>query len=131
MKIFKILLIFSLLICVTKVTAQQNEGNIKINVSKDVQHLLNKKETKLKNTTEKEVYRIQIFYGSENGANNSKSKFRALDANTSVNLVFDSPYWKVHVGEYDTLMEAEKALQEIILVFEDALIPSKPVSIKI
>lgn len=131
MKIVNIIFISFFFFCVTKVTAQINEGSIKINSSKQIENLLLKKETKLKNTTEKKVYRIQIFYGSESGANKAKNKFRGFDANTSVNLVFDSPYWKVHVGEYDTLMEAEKALQEISLVFQDALIPSKPVSIKI
>ena len=131
MKIFKILLISTLLLCVTKATAQENEGVITIESSQEIKNLINKKENQLKSTTEKKVYRIQIFYGSENGANNSKSKFKALHVNTKVNLIFDSPYWKVHVGEYDTLMKKKKALQEIILVFADALIPSQPVSVKI
>lgn len=131
MKIFYFLLIFTWFFFVTKVTAQENEGIIQINSSDNIEQIIQKKINKLKNTTEKKVYRIQIFFGSENGANNSKNKFRELHPDTKVTLIFDSPYWKVHVGQYDTLMKAEKALEEISLTFEDALIPSKPVSVKI
>jgi tRNA U34 2-thiouridine synthase MnmA/TrmU len=131
MKIFYFLLIFTWFFFVTKVTAQENEGIIQINSSDNIEQIIQKKINKLKNTTEKKVYRIQIFFGSENGANNSKNEFRELHPDTKVTLIFDSPYWKVHVGQYDTIMKAEKALEEISLTFEDALIPSKPVSVKI
>jgi len=70
----------------------------------------------------KQGYRIQLFYGSENGAIRTQNKFREIYPNTSCSLVFDSPNWKIKVGNYKTRLIADKHLQEIITEFGDAIV---------
>jgi hypothetical protein len=79
------------------------------------------------NSKEKIVgWRIQIFFDS---GNNSKSKayskkgeFMAMHPDVSVYLMFQSPYYKVRVGDFRTRMDAEGFKQKIIGTFTDAFV---------
>jgi hypothetical protein len=98
------------------------EGVITIDSSQDIKNLVNKKITHNSSSKAKKGYRIQLFYGSENGAINTQNRFRELFPNTSCALEFDSPNWKVKVGNYKTRLIADKHLQEIITKFGDAIV---------
>lgn len=60
-------------------------------------------------------FRIQLYNGSETSAKQIRAKFRVLHNKVSTYLKFDSPDWKVHIGNYKTKLEADKAL----LLFKD------------
>ena len=96
------------------------EGIVTVDSPQEVKTLISKKITH--NASFKKGYRIQLFYGSENGAIRSQNKFRSLFPNTSCSLEFDSPNWKVKVGNYKTRLIADKHLQEIIIEFGDAIV---------
>lgn len=102
--------------------AHAQEGIIHIDSSQDVKNLVIKKIKFNATKVAAKTYSIQLFYGSENGAERTLAKFRKLFTETSSNLEFDSPSWKVKVGNYKTRLQADKHLQEIIILFSDAIV---------
>ena len=102
--------------------SQITEGTITIDSPEEVKDLVTKKIIYNASHISKSTYRIQLFYGSENNAIRIQNNFRALFPTTSCNLVYDSPNWKVKVGNYKTRLKADKHLQEVILEFGDAIV---------
>ncbi|HNZ43972.1 MAG TPA: SPOR domain-containing protein [Bacteroidales bacterium] len=71
-------------------------------------------------------WRVQIFFES---GNNSKSRahakkglFMTLFPGTGVYLMFQSPYYKVRVGDFRSRMDAEGFKQKIINDFPDSFV---------
>lgn len=102
--------------------SQTQEGNINIDCSSEINSLITKKISYNKEQHIIDGYRIQLFYGSENGVANARNKFVSLFPNTTTYIDYESPEWKVRVGNYKTRLEADRALQEIILSFGDAIV---------
>ena len=98
------------------------EGTITINTSKEITDLVTKKIAYNTSKKKEKKYRIQLFYGSENGAIRTQTNFRITFPYVSSDLEFDSPNWKVKVGNYKTRLIADKHLQKIILKFRDAIV---------
>ena len=55
-----------------------------------------------------EFYKIQIFNGSDEEAKKSLLQFKKENKNFDVTIVFNTPTYKVWVGNYKTRIEAEK-----------------------
>ncbi len=103
--------------------SQTDEGKIYVDSSPQIEKLIAKKiEYNKTHIPVQANYKIQIFYGSENGAIRNQNKFRELFPGTSCSLEYDSPNWKVKVGYYKTRLEADKHLYEIRLTFGDAIV---------
>ena len=115
-QLFLVITLFTL----SSISAQ--EGVVTIDSSQEVKSLVEKKITYNTTDNRSKNYRIQLFYGSENGAISTQNKFRSIFPNTSCSLEFDSPNWKVKVGNYKTRLIADKHLQEIIMEFGDAIV---------
>jgi len=98
------------------------EGIITINTSKEITDLVTKKIAYNASKKKEKNYCIQLFYGSENGAIRTQTNFRIAFPYTTTDLEFDSPNWKVKVGNYKTRLIADKHLQKIILKFKDAIV---------
>ncbi len=118
MKLFT--LIFSILFSITFYA--QNEGNITIKSSSAIKKLVNKRIEHNKAQTKIKGYRIQIYYGSENGAIATRNKFLGIFPNISCYIEYETPDWKVKVGNYRTRLEADKAREEILLAFDGAFV---------
>lgn len=71
-------------------------------------------------------YRIQIFFDagnySKSKAFGEKSKFMAKYPEVSAYVVFQEPYYKVRVGNFRNLLEAEAFRQRIIEIWPEAYI---------
>lgn len=112
-----------LLFTAGSVWAQQ--GNITVVENPTITNLVEKH--KYLNEKQKlSGWRVQIFFES---GNNSKSRaytkkgsFMALYPETSVYLVFQSPYYKVRVGDFRTRMDAEGFRQKILGDFPEAFV---------
>lgn len=104
----------------------QIEGEVTIESNENIKQLIAKKRAYNK-TIKTEVYKIQLFYGSENSANDLKEKFNSVFPLVKSQLKFQSPDWKVWVGGYITRLEAARALAEIKEGFPSAFILSKKV----
>ncbi|MEE9349283.1 MAG: SPOR domain-containing protein [Flavobacteriaceae bacterium] len=120
MKIKQIILAFFFLI--SAFGYAQAEGIVVIDSSPSIDKLINKKINFNNQSRKVEGFRIQLFYGSETSVNNIDAKFRELFPNTTTYVIFDSPDWKIRVGNYKTRLEADKALQRFIVEFGSAIV---------
>ncbi len=93
--------------------SQIQEGIITIDSSDEIKTLIEKKISYNAQIKNQNGYRIQLFYGSETGVRNIRSKFAKLHPNTPTYIDFDTPDWKIRVGNYKTRLEAERALKKI------------------
>ena len=107
----------------------QEEGVIKVESSESVKALIAKKLAYNRTLTFIEGFKIQLFYGSEQGAIKVKEDFNSVFPKIESELKFHSPDWKVWVGSYKTRLEADNALVEIKEGFPSAII--RPAKVKI
>lgn len=74
-------------------------------------------------------YRIQIYNGNSEDSKKIKGKFIALHPNTTVYRVYETPEYKVQVGDFRTRLEAERfshALREAfpgLLILKTMIMP--------
>lgn len=101
-----------------------NAQNEKITVSQDskFENLLSEKRRINSSITINDRYKIQIFNGdSENSKktlNDFKKEFKNLDAT----IIFNTPYYKVWVGNFKTKIEAERNLVTLQKKYPNALL---------
>lgn len=69
-----------------------------------------------------EGYRVQIFNGQRSTANEMRTKCLRLFPDMLSMVIFETPDYKLQVGNYRTLYEAEEALQAIRKEFPGAFI---------
>jgi hypothetical protein len=101
------------------------KGNITVIESNGISSLVEKHA--YLNTKQKIIgWRIQIFFDSGNNskskAYNKKGVFMAMYPDMSVYLMFQSPYYKVRVGDFRTRMDAEGFKQKLLGEFPDAFV---------
>lgn len=72
-------------------------------------------------------FKIQIFSGSSENAKKTIAAFRQDFVNMDATIVFNTPNYKVWVGNFKTRIEAERALLEIRPNYKNVLLikPSK------
>lgn len=119
-------LVFILL--VAKSGFAQNEGaRQKVTVIEDPRIISLVLKHKYLNEKQKPVgWRVQIFFESGNNsksrAYNKKGIFMAMYPNVGVYLMFQSPYYKVRVGDFRSRMDAEGFKQKLLGEFPDAFV---------
>ena len=110
----------ALSISTSKLLAQ--DQNINIRQDPKFEQLLNEKRKINSSTAVNERYKIQIFSGESEKAkkalNDCKQEFRDLDGT----IVFNTPNYKVWIGDFRTRIEAEKYLVEIKKKYDNVLL---------
>lgn len=69
-----------------------------------------------------EGYRVQVFNGTGQGANRFKSQVLRALPDMEIDVVFETPDYKIQIGNYRTAYEAEAALVEIRKSFPGAFV---------
>lgn len=67
-------------------------------------------------------YRIQLYSGSRKGAFDLKADFLKKVPETPINVIYESPDFKVQVGNYRTKLEAEKEMEIIWPQYKSAFV---------
>ncbi len=118
-------LLFALCLLSLAFVCRAQKGNITV-VEDDRISTLVSSHTYLNSKQKIVGWRIQIFFDS---GNNSKSKafakkgvFMSDYPEMSVYLMFQSPYYKVRVGDFRTRMDAEGFKQKLLGKFPDAFV---------
>jgi len=116
------LLIFSILFC-SFINAQetdsiQKKGIVSINVHPNITKLVKTKFSE----SYGDNYKIQLYYGNLNQAHSTLNKFNANYSQWSGKILFETPNYKVWVGNYRTRLEADRALMKIRKKFSSAFI---------
>ncbi|PIE99616.1 MAG: hypothetical protein CR961_00165 [Polaribacter sp.] len=102
----------------TKVSAQN-----KYTDNKNITSLIKKKREYNKQIEAN--FEIQLYNGFEKKAKEIKLDFEKTFQNTNARLKFESPDWKVQVGNYQTRLEADRALNKVRTKFTGAIIIKK------
>ncbi len=105
--------------------AKAQKGNVVIVENPQISTLVEKH--KYLNEKQKIVgWRVQIFFDSGNNSKSrafsKKGEFMTKFPNMPVYLMFQSPYYKVRVGDFRTRIDAEGFKQKIVGEFTDAFV---------
>ena len=75
-----------------------------------------------KKTFESTYYTIQIFYGSLNEADSIYNDFKENYEDTKSELIFETPNYKVRIGEYKDINVAAQSLEKIRRIYPGSFI---------
>tara|TARA_S200000501_G_C20665320_1_gene673774 strand:- start:84 stop:509 length:426 start_codon:yes stop_codon:yes gene_type:complete len=111
--------IFFIIISFSSATLFGQNGNIKINQSNKLDSVI-----KLKKELNSKIQnlRIQIYSGDRENAEQIIEKFIEIFNDTTADVIYETPNYKVWVGNYYTQLEADKRLIEIRKKFRSAFI---------
>ncbi|WP_348797625.1 SPOR domain-containing protein [Flavobacterium adhaerens] len=99
-------------VCVVSKTEAQN-SNSSINQDPKFEQLLNEKRKLNSNLSYNDRYKIQIYNGTSDNAKKTLTEFKQEFKNLDGTIIFNTPNYKVWVGNFRTRMETERFLVEI------------------
>lgn len=67
-------------------------------------------------------FKIQIYNGSRYGAENARTRFLESYGGWSVSMEYETPNYKIWVGNFETRLEADRALLRVKRKFPSAFI---------
>ena len=113
------IIIFFMIISISSTTLFGQNGSIKINQSNKVDSII-----KLKKELNSKIQnlRIQIYSGDRENAEQIIQEFNEIFNDTTADVIYETPNYKVWVGNYYTQLEADKILIEIRKKFRSAFI---------
>ena len=89
--------------------------------SKEIDAVMNKKIQYNKHHPFGDGFKIQLYNGSESKAYEFKNDYE-LEFNEVAELSYESPEWKVRVGNFTSRLEADRALLTIKEKFRSAIV---------
>lgn len=122
---FKILTILIFLFGLTTLVTAQN-AKVKVDQDSQIDQLLEFK----KDLRTVDIYKIQIYSGDRAGAERVKANFTTLFTNLPVSMEYNTPNYKVWVGNFTNRLEAERALLKIKKEYNTAFIFKPKVNLK-
>jgi len=123
---FKIFIVSILLLFSAEIIIAQ-QATVTVHQDGSIPELLNLKKELEKDNKLGEGFTIQLYYGDSGKANSVIRKFKSSYSAWPVSLEYETPNYKVWVGDFATRLEADRALLEIKEKFPSAFIlkPSK------
>ena len=108
-----------MIISMSSTTLFGQNGSIKINQSNKLDSII-----KLKKELNSKIQnlRIQIYSGDRENAEKIIQEFNQIFNDTTADVIYETPNYKVWVGNYYTQLEADKRLIEIRKKFRSAFI---------
>ncbi len=104
-------------------TMSAQTGKINIQQSELIPELQELKSELTKDGKLGERYTIQLYYGDNNAASNVIKEFRAKYNSLPSSVIYETPNYKVWVGNFRNRLEADRALLKIKADFPSAFIP--------
>lgn len=111
------ILILSLFISLTSFTQLYSQTE-----QDKISSLISQKRDFNKNNKTSTVYKIQLFNGPEKDAYTKKYKFQSTFPEYKVQIIYVAPEWKTQVGNFNTRLEADRALNIIQQKFIGAFV---------
>ncbi len=115
----KTVTIFFFLSLFAILSANAQEGSVTVNQNPEIEKLL-----KLKKdiSTEEERFKIQIYSGNRSAAEAAKANFDGSYPEYLSSLKFETPNYKIWVGNFRSRLEADRALIKVKRKFTSAFI---------
>ncbi len=113
------LLLIGILVCVTQIVVAQQDtikkGSVTINVDKRVSDYIKYRKLAKQEDSLTKGYRIQIIITDKRvDAKKAKEKFINMFPKCPAYLLFDSPHFKIRVGDFKNKIEAQALLFKLI-----------------
>jgi len=89
------------------------DQNLTLNQDPKFEQLLNDKRKINTSISTNDTYRIQIFSGKSEDAKKTLADFKREYTNIDGTIIFNTPNYKVMVGNFKTRIEAERNLADI------------------
>ncbi|OYU82259.1 MAG: sporulation protein [Flavobacterium sp. BFFFF1] len=86
------------------------------------ENLLKEKRRINSSITVNDRYKIQIYNGDSESSKKTLSEFKKEFKNFDATIIFNTPFYKVWVGNFKTRIEAERNLNEIKSKYPNALL---------
>ncbi|MBT8254841.1 MAG: SPOR domain-containing protein [Flavobacteriaceae bacterium] len=120
MNIEKNIFVIALTVCVLcSLNLNAQQGVVEVNQDKQIDKLLElKKDINRRGTN----FKIQIYNGSRGGAENARREFYKSFSGWPISLEYETPNYKIWVGNFQTRLEADRALLRIKKKFANAFI---------
>lgn len=93
-------------------------GQVTIDADRDIDKLLEFK----RDTKTVDLYKIRIYSGDRSGATSTKSKASNLYSDWPVLMEYETPNYKIYVGNFLSRLEADRALLKVKKEYPSALI---------
>lgn len=106
---------FSVNLCVAQDKLNATELNM-------VKKLIKEKHQLESNNELKSSYKLQIFSGSIDDAKDTKAKFETLEFDIDSKIIYQTPNYKVWVGNYRNRIQADRAYDKIKSEYPNTLI---------
>lgn len=104
---------YSITLCLTTSYIHAQDRNITVNQDPKFEQLLNEKRKTNVSNAANDQYKIQIFSGESEKAKNILTEFKQEFSDIDGTIVFNTPNYKVWIGNFKTRIEAERNLIEI------------------
>jgi len=98
------------------------EGNVSVNQDARFEQLLKEKRKINPSITVNDRYKVQIFYGDNSSARKTLTDFKRDFKDIDGTIIFESPTYKVWVGNFKSKIDAEKRLIDIKKKYPYALL---------
>lgn len=100
------------------VKAQVQEGIVTIEQDEEITKLLDMK----KDPETNNLYKIQIYSGNRSGAESAINEFQETFSSWPARMEYDTPYYKIQIGNFRNRLEADRALIKIKKEYPNAFI---------
>lgn len=114
--------IISLLLFLFIENSLAQSASITINEDVKIHQLLELKKQLEKENKLTDGYTIQLYYGELNDANATLKKYKSNFDSWPASIEYETPNYKVWVGNFSSRLEADRALLEVQLSFSSAFI---------
>lgn len=101
---------------------ERPQGQITINQDPKITHLLDVKSKMDKDGAFSDRYKIQLYYGTLNQANDIKKSADVAFPAWRTSIKWETPNYKVWLGNYRSRLEADRALMQVRKEFPSAFI---------
>ena len=108
-------------VCLFSISVNGQENSIRYNDTL-TKKFYNLKKEYSKRVFESTFYTIQIYYGGLEDADSILENFRENYQEIKSNLIFETPNYKVRIGEYKDINIASQKLEEIRRIYPSSFI---------
>lgn len=98
------------------------DGKLTVSTDPKFDNLLNEKRRINSSITIDDRYKIQIFTGDSESSRKTLSEFKKQFRTYDATIIFNTPAYKVWVGNFKTRIDAERNLEEIRKVYKNAFL---------
>ena len=108
-------------VCLFSISVNRQENSIRYNDTL-TNKFYNLKKEYSKRVFESTFYTIQIYYGGLEEADSILEDFKENYQEIKSNLIFETPNYKVRIGEYKDINIASQKLEEILRIYPSSFI---------